>query len=115
MSDEHRCETCRRWGTSIADWLPRRRCAAWGHLSKPDDTCEHYEPAVPFTDDLASSPIERYAAERGLSADEAAMQVVMADHELLDEIAKSGECMRDGKRLLTSDEVFGTDGEEGER
>ena len=55
MSDERYCKTCRRWGRSIADWMPRRACAAWGHLSKPDDTCEHYEPAVPFTDDAVGS------------------------------------------------------------
>ena len=65
MSDELRCETCRRWGTLIADRMPRRACAAWDHLSKPDDTCEHYEEAVPFTDDAMGSDAELDAKEAG--------------------------------------------------
>jgi len=58
-----------------------------------------------YVDD--ADPIEHIAAERGISGDEAAMKVVLADQELLDEIAKSTECVRAGKRLLTHDEVFG--------
>jgi len=112
MSDDRRCETCAHWREPVGRW-----CVVLRHHTGPIDTCDHYEEAVPFADDAVGSdldddPLERYAAERGLSADKAAMQVVMADHELLDEIAKSGECMRDGKRLLMSDEVFETDGEE---
>ena len=105
------CETCAHWGTTLG-LTPRRVCDLPMPTPASFDLCEHYKPAVPFTGDPDGDPIERYAAERDLLADEAAMEVVMADHELLGEIAKSTECVRAGKRLLTSDEVFGTDSEE---
>lgn len=87
----------------------------WGDKS-PDEVVKFTKSALPFIntpydeeiDFARCDPMFAYAKEEGISVEQAAMEDIVSNKDFMAKILKADKSLREGGRILTHKEVFGS-------